>query len=101
MVNEFWPHGKFKDLRASVVRYSKYKVQALRAKGLWVEGLHWRYDIVGGDILFNLRLIQDWIATGGGQAHQKAIESYLASLPSNQVPSQTSKTPKSKAGKAA
>ncbi|AFY61209.1 hypothetical protein [Synechococcus sp. PCC 6312] len=70
-----------------VVPLGKTKLQQLRDEGIFAEGLHW-VRIPGPNprkILWNLPLIEDFLATGGGPAHQVAIDNYLASLPSNQA----------------
>lgn len=55
-----------------------------RLKGVWREGIHWQ-RINSRTTLYNLPLILDWIANRGQpQVHEKAIEAYLQSLPSNQ-----------------
>lgn len=84
IVNQFWHRGKRRDL-ALVVPYKKTKIDALVRSGQWIEGLHYVVDDAG-DRLYNLTLIADWVATlGDPTAHQRAIESYLLSLPSNQA----------------
>lgn len=64
----------------------KTQLQALRDSGAFQEGIHWfKYPGSNGRrVLWNWPLIQDYLATGGGEAHQRACEDYLASLPSNQ-----------------
>jgi hypothetical protein len=57
----------------------------LRRTGDWDEGIH--YSIVRGRVLYNFDLIQDWIANQHQPAqHERAIQHYLANLPSSQVP---------------
>jgi hypothetical protein len=86
MVCQFWQYGKFKDLK-QVSPYGKSKTQEFVRSGRWREGLHFVRDEVG-DRLYNLTLIADWIANiNDPVAHERACESYLASLPSNQTPS--------------
>jgi hypothetical protein len=84
--------GKLSELRERVQPWSKSTTQRYR-KTHWTEGIHWRYD-VAGDIIFNLPLINDWVCTGGEEAHQGAIEAYLESLPSNQAKPPKRGTPK-------
>lgn len=64
----------------------KTQLQNLRDQGVFQEGLHWvRYPGQSGrKVLWNWTLIQDYLATGGGAAHDRACEIYLSSLPSNQ-----------------
>ncbi|ABA22845.1 excisionase family protein [Anabaena sp. FACHB-709] len=55
-----------------------------RLKGIWEEGIHWQ-KINSRTTLYNITLILDWIANRDNpQAHQRAIDIYLQSLPSNQ-----------------
>jgi hypothetical protein len=82
MITEMPEWGKLTPLRNHVHAWAKSTTQRLR-KTHWIEGLHWRYDHAG-DVVFNLPLIRDWLATGGGEAHQRACEQFLSSLPSNQ-----------------
>jgi hypothetical protein len=85
-VNQFWRRGK-KSALAQVVPYGKSKIQSLIKQGVWQEGLHYVTDDAG-DRLYNLDLIADWVANMGDPvAHERACESYLASIPSNQTTS--------------
>lgn len=70
-----------------------FKVLRLGRKGqngkpdtppVWFEGIH--YQRIGTrKILYNLALIQNWVATRhSSHEHQVAIEQYLRSLPQNQ-----------------
>ncbi|MDZ8055202.1 MAG: excisionase family protein [Aulosira sp. ZfuVER01] len=55
-----------------------------RLSGVWLEGIHWQ-RLNSRSVLYNLPLILDWVANHKAPAvHQKAIENYLRSLPSNQ-----------------
>jgi Putative excisionase (DUF1233) len=55
-----------------------------RLKGDWIEGIHWQ-RINTRCILYNLQLIQDWIANRQDpKVHEQAIAAYLNSLPSSQ-----------------
>jgi hypothetical protein len=57
----------------------------LRSEGVWDEGIH--YSIVRKRVLYNFELIQDWISNQHQpQQHERAIQNYLASLPSSQLP---------------
>jgi hypothetical protein len=83
MIQQFWRRGKFRDLK-QVVPYGKSKVSDLIKAGAWRQGLHFVIDDAG-DRLYNLDLIADWVANiNDPVAHERAIEAYLNSLPSNQ-----------------
>jgi hypothetical protein len=57
----------------------------LRSAEKWELGIHY-FKISETKILYNLELIQDWIANLHQiQLHEKAIENFLASLPSSQA----------------
>lgn len=88
MMDQFWRHGKFRDL-CRVVPYQRTKIKNLVRSGQWVSGLHYVTD-PNGDRLYNLTLIADWVANiNDPVAHERACELYVASLPSNQAkPSQ-------------
>ncbi len=50
----------------------------------WLEGIHFQY-LNTRTIRYNSLLITDWMANiSSPEAHQRAIQAYLASLPSNQ-----------------
>lgn len=67
------------EIGLSVSTFKRYRLQ-----GVWQEGIHWR-RLNSRVVLYNLPLILDWIANQADpQAHQRAVEAYLASLPSNQ-----------------
>jgi hypothetical protein len=56
----------------------------LRASKTWEEGIHF-FKISKCLIRYNLPLIEDWIANRQHpEHHEKAIENFLASLPSSQ-----------------
>jgi hypothetical protein len=62
---------------------SRYTFQDWRNKGKLLEGVHW-VRVGRTSILYNLPLLEDYIANlGDPAAHQRAIDNYLASLPSN------------------
>ena len=64
-----------------------------RLSGKWILGVHW-VRITPKSVLYNLPLIMDWIANRSNPtAHQRAIDAYLASLPSA-VTTETKKTTK-------
>ena len=91
MVNQIWRRGKLRDLY-EVCPYCKSKIQSLIKSRKWREGLEFVTD-EAGDRLYNLTLIQDWMANmNDPEAYQRACEAYLQSLPSNWP---QSKTPKS------
>jgi hypothetical protein len=63
----------------SVSTFKRY-----RLTGIWIEGIHW-YRINSRLVLYNLPLISDWVANRmSPRAHERAVENYLRSLPSNQ-----------------
>jgi hypothetical protein len=48
-----------------------------------LEGLHWQHD--GGEVVYHAELLKDWYRhRGNPSAHQRTIDSFIASLPSNQ-----------------
>jgi endo-1,4-beta-D-glucanase Y len=47
------------------------------------EGIHWFRLPNSIRILWNLNLVRDWLVNGYSPAHTKAIEKYIASLPSS------------------
>lgn len=64
--------------------FSASSLKRFRLSGTWIEGIHW-VRVGTRKTLYNRDLILDWIANQNSpKAHQKAIESYLNSLPSNQ-----------------
>lgn len=81
-MNSMWRRGKFSQLR-QVVPYGKSKIQQLVSSGAWKEGLHFVTDH-SGDRLYNLDLLADWVTNiNDPSAHDRAIELYVSSLPSN------------------
>jgi CHAD domain-containing protein len=63
---------------------SETTLKRYRKGGSWIEGIHW-VRINSRCIRYNLELIQDWIHNRcNPKAHQKAIEAYQATLPSQQ-----------------
>lgn len=69
---------------AKVTGLSSETFKKYRLSGIWSEGIHWQ-RLNSRCVLYNLSLILDWVANRNNpQSHQRAIESYLASLPSNQ-----------------
>lgn len=64
--------------------FSASSLKRFRLSGSWVEGIHW-VRVGTRKILYNRDLVLDWIANQSNpQAHQRAIETYLIQLPSNQ-----------------
>ncbi len=52
-------------------------------KKTMTEKIYW-FRIPGSiRVLYNVELIRDWLVNGDCPAHQKAVERYLASLPSS------------------
>jgi hypothetical protein len=49
------------------------------------EGLYWFRLPNSVRILWNLNLVRDWLVNGNTPAHARAIEKYIASLPSSDV----------------
>lgn len=61
-------------------------IYRLRDTEKWELGVHY-FQISSIKILYHLELIQDWIANAHQlHLHENAIESFLASLPSNDRP---------------
>jgi hypothetical protein len=67
------------------VKLSTRTMHRLRLAGRWELGIHY-FRISPTKILYNLDLIDDWIANLHQiHLHENAIESFLASLPSSQA----------------
>ena len=63
---------------------SSSTLKKYRLQGDWIEGIHW-VRINSRCIRYNLELIQDWLHNRTNpSAHMRAIETYQASLLSNQ-----------------
>ena len=63
---------------------SSSTLKKYRLQGDWIECIHWVW-INSRCIRYNLELIQDWLHNRTNQsAHLRAIETYQASLLSNQ-----------------
>jgi hypothetical protein len=96
MITQNMPQwGYFAALNRHVRKFAKSTTEKYR-ETVWTENIHWRRDPANNKILYNLPLINDWVATGGGEAHQRAIEAWLSSLPSNQVQPPKRGTPKNR-----
>lgn len=64
--------------------YSTHTLKKLRQRGDWIEGIHYIRQN-SRVVRYNLNLCLDWLANRQNpQFHQRAIEDYLSSLPSNQ-----------------
>jgi hypothetical protein len=60
------------------------KAKRLMRSGEWRESIYVFRMPESNSLLWNYRLMADWIACGGNTpAHQRAIEKFLAQLPSN------------------
>ena len=72
------------------VKLSTRTMHRLRLAGRWELGIHY-FRISPTKILYNLDLINDWIANLHQiHLHENAIESFLGSLPSNDRPQRKS-----------
>jgi hypothetical protein len=67
-----------------IIGVGKSTLYELRLHKKLLEGVHYIRVPGGRKLLWNLELVRDYFVTGGGNTHQRAIESYLYSLPSNQ-----------------
>ncbi|WP_404787978.1 excisionase family protein [Altericista sp. CCNU0014] len=80
-----------KQALSQAIGLSPHTFKKYRLSNKWVEGIHWQ-RLNSKCVLYNLTLIEDWVANRlQPEAHDRAIEGYLRSLPSNQP-----KTPRSK-----
>ncbi|NJN75632.1 MAG: hypothetical protein HC796_04690 [Synechococcaceae cyanobacterium RL_1_2] len=58
-------------------------LKRLRLSGQWIENIHW-VRVGSRKIVYNHDLVMDWLVNQHDpNSHQKAIENYLTSLPSN------------------
>jgi Putative excisionase (DUF1233) len=79
-----------KQALSQAIGLSPHTFKKYRLSNKWVEGIHWQ-RINSKCVLYNLTLIQDWLANRSQpEAHNRAIEAYIRSLPSNER--QTSKS---------
>jgi hypothetical protein len=70
-----------------------------RKAGLWQEGIHY-FKTSPTSILYNVELIYDWLANKHQpELHERAIENFLAALPSSQP--KPDRKPNKKAAKTA
>jgi hypothetical protein len=83
-----WPWVDVLTLEKQVGQ-SRSSIRRWRLGGMLTQGIHWQWTPTTGKnpkTLFNRDLIRDWLGNGGDQnnpSHQRAIEAYLASLPSS------------------
>jgi hypothetical protein len=58
-----------------------------KRRGELLEGIHVFRLPNSQNLIWNADLLKDWLATGGLESpnHQRAIEQFLKSLPSNQI----------------
>lgn len=71
---------------AALTGLSPHSLKKLRLSGRLTQGIHWVY-ITSRSIAYNRDLLLDWVANRSNPAfHERAIENYLASLPSSQPP---------------
>ena len=81
-----WPKT-FSPLRdtISATGLSFDKLKQLRTDGLLPERIYWVRIPGSTNILWNVPLVIDWLVNGPDSPdHQKAVENFLASLPSSQ-----------------
>lgn len=64
---------------------SRSTLKRYRLSGKLTEGIHW-IRLNSRNTKYNLTLLLDWIQNqiSAPNAHQKAVDNYLATLPSNQ-----------------
>ncbi|MBC7515533.1 MAG: excisionase family protein [Alkalinema sp. FL-bin-369] len=68
------------------IKISTRTMHRLRSSGAWEEGIHY-FKISPSKILYNLDLINDWIANLHQlELHEAAIANFLSALPSNDRP---------------
>jgi len=69
---------------AALTGLSCETLKQYRLTGRWIEGIHW-IKLNSRVVRYNFFLIKDWVQNHNNpQIHQRAIEAYLSSLPSNQ-----------------
>jgi hypothetical protein len=76
-----WPTVR----RAGLVAATGLSEEYIRTtlKSSLQENMYWFRIPNSCRILWNLELVRDWLANGNSPAHAKAVEKYLASLPSS------------------
>ncbi len=73
-----------KDAAAQLIGYAPDTLKKLRANGVLREGIHW-VRINSRSVRYNKVLLMDWVINrDDAQAHERAIEMFFMSLPSNQ-----------------
>jgi hypothetical protein len=61
------------------------KLRQLRTEGLLSERIYWVRIPGSTNILWNVPLVMDWLVNGPDSPdHQRAVENFLANLPSSQ-----------------
>ena len=87
MTNYFIPDYQFidKNVAAELTGLSSDTLKRYRQKGKLQKDIHW-VSINSRVVRYNKTLLIDWIQNhqSNPKAHSKAIENYLASLPSSQ-----------------
>jgi len=69
---------------SQITGFSGSTLKKYRLTGNWTEGIHWQ-KVNSRCVLYNLPLILDWLSNRCEPiVHQRAIDRYLKSLPSNQ-----------------
>ena len=62
------------------------KLRQLRQDGTFAERIYWVRVPKSTHILWNVPMVIDWLVNGSeSPAHQRAIENFIASLPSSQA----------------
>ena len=73
-----------KQVIAELTGLSEETLKKYRLGGIWTEHIHW-IRLNSRTVRYNYELISDWMQNCHDlMAHQRAIDFYLASLPSNQ-----------------
>jgi hypothetical protein len=76
-----WPTVRIQGLSQATGLSKDYIDKGLKKR--LQEGIY-HHRIPGSNrVLYNLNLIRDWLAQGDCEAHQRAVEKYLSSLPSS------------------
>jgi hypothetical protein len=69
---------------ATCLKIGYTTLKKYRYEGIWIEGIHW-VKLNSRCVRYNLDLLQDWYHNqNDAAAHQRAIDRYQATLPSNQ-----------------
>lgn len=75
-----WPTVRSAQLRAITGCSADYIKDTIRNLP---EGIYWSRYPNCIRVLYNLNLIRDYLVNGDSTAHKRAVENYLASLPSS------------------